>query len=60
MSQQTWIATALLIGFIVFITLRGELAQYQAILFGPTNPTAAGAAAAGLPALSSIAEGITF
>jgi len=32
MSQQGWIAVSLLIGFVMFITLRGELADYFEIV----------------------------
>lgn len=32
MGQSSYIAAFLLIGFVVFITLRGELASYAAIL----------------------------
>lgn len=32
MNQATWIATALLVGFFVFITIRGELPQYREVI----------------------------
>ena len=32
MTQQGWIAVALLIGFVVFVTLRGEIPQYRATI----------------------------
>jgi hypothetical protein len=32
--QTNWIAAFLLIGFLVFITIRGELPQYIAVLLG--------------------------
>lgn len=33
--QSNWIAAFLIIGFLVYITLKGELASYKAVLFGP-------------------------
>ncbi len=33
-SQTSYIVGALFLGFIVFITLRGELPQYRAAIFG--------------------------
>lgn len=33
-SQTSYIAAFLFIGFIVFITIRGELPQYKAAIFG--------------------------
>jgi hypothetical protein len=39
MSQQGWIAVALLTGFVVFITLRGELPTYLDLVgFGLEGP----------------------
>ena len=32
MSQQTWIAVGLLVGFIMFVTMRGELDDYLNII----------------------------
>lgn len=32
MNQATWIGVALLIGFVVFITLRGELPDYRKVV----------------------------
>ena len=37
-GQQTWIAVGVLIGFIVFITVRGELPAYLDIL-NPVSKT---------------------
>jgi hypothetical protein len=31
-SQSSWIAGALLLGFFVFITIRGELPAYRAVI----------------------------
>lgn len=31
-SQSTWIAAALLLGFFVFITIRGELPKYRTVI----------------------------
>jgi hypothetical protein len=40
MNQQTWIAVSLLVGFVVFITLRGELNGYLATIgFGEGGVT---------------------
>jgi hypothetical protein len=41
-SQTSYIAAALFLGFIVFVTIRGELPQYQAAIFGA--PSGAGPA----------------
>ena len=58
-GQQTWIAVGVLIGFIVFITVRGELPAYLAIFQNATaNATATGAAQAGLPGIAAIAKGL--
>lgn len=32
MTQQGWIAVALLIGFVVFVTMRGELQAYRQMI----------------------------
>lgn len=32
MSQTNWIAAFLVIGFIVFITVKGQLPQYRAVV----------------------------
>lgn len=32
MSQESWIAAFLMIGFVVFITMRGELPKYRAVI----------------------------
>ena len=56
-GQQTWIAVGVLIGFVVFITVRGELPTYLQI-FQNANVTATGAAQAGLPGLAAIAKGL--
>ncbi len=37
-SQTSYIAAFLFLGFIVFITIRGELAQYQAAILGGSAP----------------------
>ena len=39
MPHSSSIFGALLIGFIVFITLRGELPKYIAVLIGPSHPS---------------------
>lgn len=31
-NQANWIAVALLVGFLVFVTLRGELPQYREVI----------------------------
>lgn len=38
MSQSSYIAAALLIGFIVYVTLKQQLADYIGILTGPSQP----------------------
>lgn len=54
-NQTSWIAASLFIGFVVYITIRGELAKYKAaILGGQTQGTAMGAA--GNPANPSGSE----
>lgn len=41
LSQQTWIAVSLLVGFVVFITLRDELSDYLDIIgFGERTAAA--------------------
>jgi len=68
-SQGAWIAAAILVGIVVYITTFGEWQYYQRIIFntGPFNPAsvkpasapgiggAAGAANALLPLASSLA-----
>lgn len=42
MNQSSSIAAALIVGFIVFITIRGELSKYLAVLgLGATTATVA-------------------
>jgi hypothetical protein len=41
MNQSSSIAAALLIGFIVFITLKKQLGSYLDILVGPSGPSGA-------------------
>lgn len=36
MSQTSYIAAFLFLGFLIFITIRGELPQYKAAVFGGT------------------------
>lgn len=38
--QTNWIAAALLIGFLIFITVRGELPQYIAVFTGSATALA--------------------
>lgn len=45
MPQTSKIAFALVIGFLVYITLRGELPVYAKILFGPAQKSAVGTSA---------------
>lgn len=45
MNQTGWIAVYLFLGFIVFITVRGELSAYQAAILGTGNSAASAAAA---------------
>lgn len=55
MNQTSWIASFLFIGFIVFITIRGELPQYKdAILGGETSTEAQTAANTAASAASTI------
>lgn len=49
MSQTSIIFGALLIGFVVYVTLKGELAAYANILFG-ASPSNAGVLGAQAPA----------
>lgn len=39
MNQSSSIAAALLIGFIVFITLKNQLSAYIALIVGPSGPS---------------------
>lgn len=39
MSQTSIILAALVIAFIVFITMKGHLPQYAALVVGAKNPT---------------------
>ena len=63
MSQGAWIAAAVLVGIVVYITIFGEWQYYQRIIFntGPFNPAsvkpaaAVGAASQLLPLVSSLA-----
>jgi hypothetical protein len=59
MNQNSIIAFALLVGFIVFVTMRGELSQYLAVigLSNATLPASGGASpvsTAGAPYISSL------
>lgn len=42
-SQSSYIAVFLIIGFFVYITIKGELVQYKTAIIGgqPTQPTGA-------------------
>jgi hypothetical protein len=40
--QTSWIAAALLIGFLVFVTVRGELPEYIAVFTGEATAPAPG------------------
>jgi hypothetical protein len=42
-SQTSYILGAALLGFVVFITIRGELPQYKAAIFGGTATAPAAA-----------------
>jgi hypothetical protein len=35
--QTSWIAASLFIGFIVYVTVKGQLAAYQQAIFGGQN-----------------------
>jgi hypothetical protein len=45
MNQAHWIAVFLALGFFVYITVRGELPQYQAVIFGGATTTPSAKAA---------------
>jgi hypothetical protein len=47
MSQSSWIAAFLFIGFVVFITIKGQLPQFQAAIFGGTTPPSSGSGSGG-------------
>jgi hypothetical protein len=53
MNQNSIIAFALLVGFVVFVTMRGELQRYLSVIGLATN--GAGSATSGaLPSLPSL------
>jgi hypothetical protein len=37
MNQTSWIAAFLFIGFIVYVTVKGQLPQYRAAIFGTSG-----------------------
>lgn len=60
MNQTSWIAAFLFLGFIVFVTIRGELPQYKdAILGGETTSDAQAAATAATNAASTVGSVLT-
>jgi hypothetical protein len=46
-NQSSTIAAFLLIGFVVYIVMKGELQQYWSVLFGPSQTKMASNATAG-------------
>jgi hypothetical protein len=42
-NQTSWIAAFVFVGFFVYITVKGQLPQYQAAIFGPGKSTASSA-----------------
>jgi hypothetical protein len=40
-SQSQWIAVSIFVGFIVFITIRGELPLYRQAIFSGASDTSA-------------------
>lgn len=41
MSQNSWIAVSIFIGFFVYITVKGQLPQYQAAIFNGKQTSSA-------------------
>lgn len=66
MNQATWIAASIIVGFIVFITVNGELPDYIAVISGqPSNDsgtastgTAPASAMTAASSLASLASGL--
>jgi hypothetical protein len=55
MNQTSWIAAFIFIGFFVYITVKGQLPQFQAVIFG--GSTTGGATAGSTPAPSQSGSG---
>lgn len=58
--QTSFIVAFLVIGFVVFITIRGELTQYKAAIFGAstTTPQAVNTASTATSAAAAVAAAI--
>jgi hypothetical protein len=48
-SQTSWIAAMLFIGFVVYITIKGQLSQFKTAIFNGKNAVTQAAEAAGNP-----------
>lgn len=44
MNQTSWIAAFIFVGFIVYVTVKGQLPQYRSAIFGSGQMAAASAA----------------
>jgi len=59
MSQTSYVAVFLFFGFLIFVTIRGELPQYKSAIFGSGSTTSTNTSAAGAAASSAVLGTLT-